>query len=195
MATTPPVLMSGIGADCVMQPGQKDDILCDLKRVLGDRPVEFLRPRRVRHNPVTWLVPRKEIATVPDFAPIARLGEIIVECAVAPAGIENPACWTEMVDQPSGQRTFRIHEIVDDVPYQRGRCLSRVIVASLGPLVIDTPDPTLSFNPCGNLIRTDCVTVLAPLVKYSGHHDGCAVCVATDAKTQQIAANRMKDTA
>jgi hypothetical protein len=73
-------------------------------------------------------------------------------------------------------------EIVDHVPYQRRRCLSRVIVVSVGPLVIDTPDPTLSFNPCGNLIRTDRVTVIAPLVEHSGHHDGCTIRVATDAR-------------
>jgi hypothetical protein len=55
------------------------------------------------------------------------------KCTVDPAGIENPTCWTEVVDQPSGQLSFRIDEIVDHVPYQRRRCLSRVIVVPLGP--------------------------------------------------------------
>src|SRR6516164_5394993 len=116
MASGSPVLMSDIGADRIMQPGQKNDVVGDLKRVLGDRPIEFRRPCGVGHYPIKQLVACKEVATVPYLAPIARLGEIIVECAVAPAGIENPTCWTEVVDQPPGQLRFRIDEIVDHVP-------------------------------------------------------------------------------
>jgi len=71
----------------------------------------------------------------------------------APARIGNLACWTEVVDQPSGHLSLRIDEITDDVPYQRRRCLSRVIVVPLAPLVIDTPNPTPRSNPYGNMIR------------------------------------------
>jgi hypothetical protein len=84
-----------------------------------------------------------------------------------------------VVDQPLGHLSVRIDEIVDHVPYQRRRCLSRVIVVSLAPLVIDPPNPTARFNLSGNLIETDCITILVPLVKDSGHHDGCAIRVAT----------------
>jgi hypothetical protein len=40
MTATPPVPMSGIGADCIMEPGEQDDIVRDLKRMRGDRPIE-----------------------------------------------------------------------------------------------------------------------------------------------------------
>jgi hypothetical protein len=56
-------------------------------------------------------------------------------------------------------------------------------------LVIDATDSTPTLNPFGNLIRGDRVALLVPFVQHCGHHDGCTIGVATDAKAEQIAAD------
>src|ERR1700746_1306425 len=112
MATVSPILMSGISANCIMEPDQKDDIVRDLKRMCGDRPIGFLRPCRIGQDPINRLVPCAKVAALADLAPITRFRKIIVECAVASAGVEHPSCWTKMVDQPSSQLGLRRDDIV-----------------------------------------------------------------------------------
>jgi hypothetical protein len=65
----------------------------------------------------------------------------------------------------------------------------------LTALVIDATNSAAISDPFGNLVRGDCLAVLVPFVQHCGHHDGCTIGVATNAKAEQVPADRVEDAA